>query len=276
LWSKKQEPVEIHQSGNNNTKLIKSRSGHRLIFDDKEGAEKIVIVDKTNKNKIVLDSVNKVVKIESDSDIEIKAKTNVILHSNALKIGAKEGITGKASSLLTHAQKTFGLKATSGITIGGGNTTINVSSGAATSVSGSAAGELGAPGTEAPKDQRADNKSGVPSGGTSGRGGSEAPGGGGAGARGGTERGTASGGETASHSGGGGDAAPDRKDWLAIELVDKDGRPVPRIGYKVTGPDGAEHTGVTDSYGRARIEGLPPGECMITFPDLHAAEWGRS
>src|SRR4030095_16822001 len=89
LWRKQQETVEIQQSANNNTKHIKSRSGHRIIFDDKEGAEKIVIVDKTNKNKIVLDSVDKVVKIESDGDIEIKAKPNIILHSNAFKVGTK-------------------------------------------------------------------------------------------------------------------------------------------------------------------------------------------
>src|ERR1043166_1065056 len=31
LWSKKQEPVENNQSGDNNTKLIKSRCGHRII-----------------------------------------------------------------------------------------------------------------------------------------------------------------------------------------------------------------------------------------------------
>ena len=58
LWSKKQEPVEVNESGKNNTKLIKSRAGHRIIFDDKEGAEKVTIVDKTKKNKIVLDTAN--------------------------------------------------------------------------------------------------------------------------------------------------------------------------------------------------------------------------
>ena len=41
VWNKKQEPVEYNQTGKNNTKLIKSRAGHRVIFDDKEGAEKI-------------------------------------------------------------------------------------------------------------------------------------------------------------------------------------------------------------------------------------------
>jgi len=85
VWSKTQQPVEVNQTGKNNTKLIKSRCGHRIIFDDKEGAEKLTIVDKTKKNKIVLDSVNKIIKIESDGDIEVTAKTNVIIHANAIR-----------------------------------------------------------------------------------------------------------------------------------------------------------------------------------------------
>src|ERR1700760_4479739 len=47
LWSNQQKPVENNTSGKNNTKLIKSRSGHRVIFDDKSGSEKITIVDST-------------------------------------------------------------------------------------------------------------------------------------------------------------------------------------------------------------------------------------
>jgi len=62
-------------------------------------------------------------------------------------------VTGKGSSLLTHSASTFGLKASSSITIGGGNTQINVSNAAATSVSGSGAGELGGAASETPKDQ---------------------------------------------------------------------------------------------------------------------------
>jgi uncharacterized protein involved in type VI secretion and phage assembly len=171
LWSSTQKPVEINQSGKNNTKLIKSRAGHRIIFDDKEGAEKITIVDKTKKNKIILDSANKVVKIDSDGDIEVIAKANVIMHSNALKIGASEGVTGKSASLLTHSAKTFGLKASNGITIGGGNTTINTSNAAACSVSGSGAGELGAAAVETPKDQVEEKKDGGGGAGNGGTGG---------------------------------------------------------------------------------------------------------
>jgi phage baseplate assembly protein gpV len=258
LWSRKQEPVEINQSGKNNTKLIKSRSGHRIIFDDKEGAEKIIIVDKTKKNKIVLDSVNKCMKIESDGDIEVTAKINVIMHSNALKIGAKEGIIGRGQSLLAHAAKTFGVKATSGITIGGGNTTINVSSSPATRVSGSGAGELGAAGEEAPRDQVPDQT----------RGGG---GGGGGGGRAGTAGRPVAGAASASSA----PPAPDGPtSFVELAVVDQDDQPYSGLRYRITAADGTVHDGRLDDQGKARVEGIAPGTCQVTFPDLADDDWG--
>src|SRR5499426_3240007 len=102
VWNKKQEPVEVNDSAKNNTKLIKSRCGHRIIFDDKDGAEKITIVDKTKKNKIVLDSVNKVIKIESAGDIEVKAKANVIVQINVANSPATR-VSGSGSGSLAGA-----------------------------------------------------------------------------------------------------------------------------------------------------------------------------
>jgi uncharacterized protein involved in type VI secretion and phage assembly len=158
LWSKKQEPVEVNVSGKNNTKLIKSRTGHRIIFDDKQGSETVTIVDKTKKNKIVLDSANKIVKIEAAGDIEIKAQENVILHSKTLKVGTTEGLTGSSQQFLAHAGSTFGFKASATITISASQVQINVTHNAATTVSGSGAGELGAIAEETVKDQVQENK----------------------------------------------------------------------------------------------------------------------
>jgi hypothetical protein len=254
LWSKTQEPVEVNQSGKNNTKLIKSRAGHRIIFDDKEGAEKIVIVDQTKKNKIILDSVNKIVKIESDGDIEIKAKTNIILHSNALKVGTKEGITGKARSLLTHAQKTFGLKATGGITIGGGNTTINVSNAAATSVSGSGAGELGAAGSATARDQVQDQQ----------HGGGDGAGGGGSGPTPVASSSSGSAGAGASGSMRG----TDTNSEITVVLLDAAGAPVPNLALTVRTPDGELHQAELASNGAFRLGDIEPGTCFVTWTGL--------
>ena len=259
LWSKKQEPVENNQSGKNTTKLIKSRSGHRIIFDDKEGAEKIILVDQTKKNKIVLDSAHKVIQIESDGDLEIKAKTNFILHSNALKIGTKEGITGKGQSLLVHAQSSLGLKATSGITIGGGNTTINVSNAAATSVSGSGAGELGGAAAEQPKDPVEARRGGSGGGGSSSPGGGSSSPGGGSGNRGG------SGGSP------GGDPALPPIDLHEVEVrvVNVPGLPQAKVFFELTLPDGSKKADTTGSSGMIQFADIAtPGPCRLVFPDL--------
>jgi len=257
LWSKKQEPVEVNQSGENNTKLIKSRAGHRIIFDDKEGAEKITIVDKTKKNKIVLDSANKVVKIESAGDIEVIAKTNVIMHSNALKIGTAEGVTGKGASLLTHSAKTFGLKATSGITIGGGNTTINTSNAAATSVSGSGAGELGGAAAEQPKDQVEEKEGGNGSGG--GGAASLAP-------------------ATATSPmppapAAPAPAVPEDEKQIEVQIVNARGEPQGNVRFELTLPDGTVKSGTSGADGFIRISGLKQsGDAKLTLPDVAATK----
>jgi phage baseplate assembly protein gpV len=253
LWSTKQQPVEVNESDKNNTKLIKSRAGHRIIFDDKDGAEKITIVDKTKKNKIVLDSANNVLKIESDGDIEVIAKSNVIMHSNALQIGIAERVVAKSKSLLAHAQTTFALKATSSITIGGGNTTINTSNAAATSVFGSGAGELGGAAAEAPKEQRNEWL----------RGGGGAGGAGDGGA--GSERGERSAAAGTRRN----DGAPeDTTTFFELSLIDPDNQPLAGKRYRVTTPDGSIHDGMLDGRGSLRIDRIQPGTCLVTFPDL--------
>ncbi|HUH02716.1 MAG TPA: phage baseplate assembly protein V, partial [Kofleriaceae bacterium] len=74
VWSEAQKPPETNADGKNNLRVIKSKTGHRLIFDDTDGAERVILVDSTGKNKVLLDSANKCVTVETaDGDIEIKA-----------------------------------------------------------------------------------------------------------------------------------------------------------------------------------------------------------
>jgi outer membrane protein OmpA-like peptidoglycan-associated protein len=259
LWSKQQEPVEANQSGKNNTKLIKSRCGHRIIFDDKQGAEKIIIVDKTKKNKLVLDSVNKIIKIESDGDVEVIAKTNVVMHANALKVGAKQSITGTAQSLLSHAQKTFGLKATSGITIGGGNTTINTSNAAATSVSGSGAGEVGGIAEEQPKDQVQAGQHNARSAGSPG-----------------DARGAGSRDQDRRDDDPGAPAEAPRLEapqeyQLECALITTGGKPRPGVRFDITLPDGGAKNGTSGRDGVIRLSALTtPGQARLVLPDIDA------
>ncbi|MEW5979686.1 MAG: type VI secretion system tip protein TssI/VgrG [Acidobacteriota bacterium] len=66
----------------------------------------------------------------------------------------------------------------------------------------------------------------------------------------------------------------EKKSWIEIELVDDQGKPVPGEKYRVTLPDGTTiDEGTLDDKGFARIDGIDPGTCKITFPNLDKDAW---
>jgi hypothetical protein len=65
------------------------------------------------------------------------------------------------------------------------------------------------------------------------------------------------------------------KTWVAIRLLDEDGNPVPDVAYSVTLPDGSIMTGSLDDQGFARFDDIDPGQCQVSFPEIHAREWKR-
>jgi len=89
LWNGQDKPPESNTDGKNNLRVIKSRSGHQIILDDTENAEKITICDKTGKNQIVIDSKNNAISIEGEKDISIKAKGKISLESSDGDISIK-------------------------------------------------------------------------------------------------------------------------------------------------------------------------------------------
>jgi hypothetical protein len=63
------------------------------------------------------------------------------------------------------------------------------------------------------------------------------------------------------------------KTWIAVQLIDDRGDPVPNAAYKVTLPDGSVMTGSTDDQGSVRFDEIDPGDCLVSFPEIHAKEW---
>lgn len=89
LWSKKMKPPETNTDGENNRRLIKSRSGHFIILDDTEGKEKIEIIDKSDGNKIIIDTSSNTITIESAQDIVLKAKGKISLEAMEITLNSK-------------------------------------------------------------------------------------------------------------------------------------------------------------------------------------------
>ncbi|MGA1865663.1 MAG: phage baseplate assembly protein V, partial [bacterium] len=116
LWNSEDSPPETNSDGNNNIRMIRSRSGHEIIFNDdgtahqekieihtnaghiilmndSSGQEKIEIIDKTGNNKMTIDSVRNLINIESTMQLKIK--------SGMIEIEATGMMTIKAGATLT-------------------------------------------------------------------------------------------------------------------------------------------------------------------------------
>lgn len=130
LWNGKDMPPETNKDGKNNTRLMKSRSGHVLAFndkqgeeqltitsakghvfrlDDKNGSETIQLIDKSGKNKLVIATKDNKITITSAKDIEISApngklalsaKSIEMKSSAETKLEASAGMDVKASGTM--------------------------------------------------------------------------------------------------------------------------------------------------------------------------------
>lgn len=95
LWNGVDKPPDANADGKNDIRMIKSRSGHVVRLTDKDGAEKIEIIDKSGKNSITLDTAANAVKITAATDVTISADGGTLtLKGKAVKIQA----TGEVST----------------------------------------------------------------------------------------------------------------------------------------------------------------------------------
>jgi type VI secretion system secreted protein VgrG len=69
--------------------------------------------------------------------------------------------------------------------------------------------------------------------------------------------------------------SPGKTHWIAIELVDELGRRVPYEDYRITLPDGTVVEDSLDRQGRARITGIDPGSCKVSFTSRDAKDWKK-
>jgi len=116
LWNGVDTPPRDNSDGKNNERVIRSRSGHELVFnddsdggkeqvsittkaghtvvlDDTSGQENITIKDKTGSNSVVIDSVQNAITISAQMKISLKAQT--------IEIEADTMLTAKAGATLT-------------------------------------------------------------------------------------------------------------------------------------------------------------------------------
>jgi hypothetical protein len=62
-------------------------------------------------------------------------------------------------------------------------------------------------------------------------------------------------------------------DWVELELVGTDGNPMANEPFVVEDSDGKLHHGFLDGAGFARVMGVAPGECRVSFPERQEQHW---
>ena len=65
-----------------------------------------------------------------------------------------------------------------------------------------------------------------------------------------------------------------KNSWIEIEMVGEDDQPYVGEAFLIKLPDGSTTDGTLDEKGFARVEGIEPGPCEITFPNLDKEAWG--
>lgn len=102
LWNGRAAPPDPNEGGENNLRVITTRSGHSLRFDDTEGAERIELVDASGENTLTIDTKEKTITLRAGKDIKLEAPEGTIsLGAKALVLTSKEAIRLAADGELT-------------------------------------------------------------------------------------------------------------------------------------------------------------------------------
>jgi uncharacterized protein involved in type VI secretion and phage assembly len=112
LWNaNNQSPPEDNASGKNDHRSLTSRSGHIVRLDDAEGKERIEVIDKSGKNRLVISTADNSIEISADGDITIAStRGKVTIKGADIEINAQQSLTAKASvsaQLTSDAQTTI-------------------------------------------------------------------------------------------------------------------------------------------------------------------------
>lgn len=120
LWNKNAPPPLTNDDGKNDLRILKSRSGHVIRLNDKDGEESIEIVDKSEKNSIVISTKDDKITITAESDVTIESK------NGKLVLSGKNGVEiASGAALKAEAQGDAEIKASGQMTVKGATINLN-------------------------------------------------------------------------------------------------------------------------------------------------------
>ena len=118
LWNGKAKPPAANGDGKNNLRLIKSRSGHQLLFDDTEGTH-VLELKLADGKKVTLDKDGVAIDDAAGNTITIKSK------GSEIAIASKAKLSLKSTQVAIEAEGTLEIKSGGTLTLKGALVQIN-------------------------------------------------------------------------------------------------------------------------------------------------------
>jgi uncharacterized protein involved in type VI secretion and phage assembly len=132
IWSNKQRPPmseenaesELNKDGKNNLRLMRSRSGNRVIFDDTKDNEKIQMISSDGTSRIELAAKDTKILLKTTGVMKISAKGKVTINGKECIINAKKGFISKSENIKVEG-KEVNVKAGNAIGVKGSGINLN-------------------------------------------------------------------------------------------------------------------------------------------------------
>jgi uncharacterized protein involved in type VI secretion and phage assembly len=118
LWNGKDKPPISNDDGNNDKRIIKSRAGHFLLYNDNTSDGEVILSHK-NEGRIAFKKDGWVVEDKNGNKVEVSS------NSGAMTIEAKGQLNIKAASITIEATGTVEVKASATMTLRGSLVNIN-------------------------------------------------------------------------------------------------------------------------------------------------------
>jgi phage baseplate assembly protein gpV len=263
LWNGVDKPPESN-SGSNPKRLIVSREGSKITFDDDEGT--ITLEDGAGNGKITISKDNKITIEALQGDLCIYSpKDDTVIVANEISMEGQQNATiaaGGDVKLGTDGSGT--LKGGTMVQAQGSKIQLNPGGVQAPDAASLEAAEVQDPLTERISQEQPGDSTAADSQGDGGGGGGG--GGGGSDAESGAEEG---GQESQEAPGEEGAPLPEEEEHqIEVQLVNVLGDPQPGVTWELKLPDGTVRSGSSGSDGYIRISGLTQtGDATLTLPD---------
>lgn len=117
--------ADLNSDGKNALRFFKSRSGHKLIFDDTKGMEKIQLIASGGKTRLEFLAENKLVSLDAENDINMGAKGAVLIQAQEVKMAGEDNVDISGEEFQIGAESGLEINSDDGITVTGSGISIN-------------------------------------------------------------------------------------------------------------------------------------------------------